>query len=210
MLLTILAIAISYLVGSIPTAYIFVRAMKGLDIRKCGSGNVGATNALRLLGRGWGITILLLDIVKGFLPVVLLGSMVVQRSYLIQDQNIFIIIGLAAICGHNWPVFLGFKGGKGVATTLGVLLGLAFKIEGLGIVLLVTVFAWIVTFLITRFISLSSITAAISFPVFTIVFKLPLLVILLGTLLSLFILLRHKPNIKRLYRGEEPRLSFKK
>jgi glycerol-3-phosphate acyltransferase PlsY len=210
MLLIFFAAAISYLIGSIPTAYIFVRVLKGMDIRKFGSGNVGATNAFRLLGRGWGITILLLDIIKGFLPVVILGSILAPRINLIQNQNLFIIIGLSAIFGHNWTIFLNFKGGKGVATTLGVLFGLAFKIPGLNLVLGLTILVWFATFFIVRIISFSSVMAAISFPVFTMVFGQSLLVVLLGVLLSVFIILRHKSNIKRLIKGEESRLSFKK
>ncbi|MBN2831329.1 MAG: glycerol-3-phosphate 1-O-acyltransferase PlsY [Candidatus Omnitrophica bacterium] len=210
MLLILFVIAISYLVGSIPTAYIFVRVLKGLDIRKFGSGNVGATNALRLLGRGWGITILLLDIIKGFLPVVVLGSILAPRTSLLQEQNLFIIIGLSAICGHNWTVFLNFKGGKGVATTLGVLLGLAFKIPGLNLVLGLTILVWFISFFAVRIISLSSILAAASFPIFTIIFRQSLLIALIGVLLSVSIILRHKSNLKRLIRGEEPKFRFNK
>jgi len=210
MLLILLAIAISYIIGSVPTAYIFVRIIKGVDIRKFGSGNVGATNALRLLGRGWGVTILFLDIIKGFLPVAVLGSILAAKINFMQEQNIFVIIGLSAICGHNWTLFLRFKGGKGVATTLGVLLGLAFKIPGLNVVLGLTVLVWFTSFFIIRVISFSSVLAAISFPLFAIILRQSAVVILLGALLSIFIILRHKSNIKRFAKGEEPRLSLKK
>lgn len=210
MVLILLAIAISYLIGSIPTAYIFGRLLKGIDIRNFGSGNVGATNAFRTLGRGWGIAILLLDIIKGFLPVMLLGSLLNYQYNFEQNQNLFIIIGLGAICGHNWTLFLNFKGGKGVATTLGVLLGLAFKIPGLAIVLGLTISTWFLSFLLFRIISLSSVLAALSFPIFTILFNQSLTVISTGVLLSIFIILRHKSNIKRLIKGQEPRLSLKK
>lgn len=210
MLLIALAIITSYLIGSIPAAYIFVWIIKGYDIRKVGSGNVGATNALRVLGKGWGITILLLDIVKGLIPVLAIGSFLSGRISFIQEYNLFIIIGLSAICGHNWTVFLNFKGGKGVATTFGVLIGLAFKIQGLNIVLGLTVLAWFFTFILFRIISLSSILAAFSFPVLALILQQPLAVILIGIILSVFIILRHKPNIKRLIKGEESRLSFRK
>lgn len=210
MLRILLAIAISYIIGSVPTAYIFVRIIKGVDIRKFGSGNVGATNALRLLGRGWGVTILFLDIIKGFLPVVVLGSILAAKINFTQEQNLFIIIGLSAICGHNWTIFLNFKGGKGVATTLGVLLGLALKIPGLNFVLGLTILIWFVTFFIARIISFSSVLAAVSFPILAVIFRQSSLIILLGILLSVFIILRHKPNIKRLLKGEEPRLNFKR
>lgn len=206
MLRIIFIIAISYLLGSIPTAYIFGRLLKGIDIRKFGSGNVGATNAFRVLGKGWGLVVLLLDILKGFLPVVLLGGLFTKQLDLNQAQNIFIAIGLGCISGHSWTIFLKFKGGKGVATTLGVLLGLALKIPGLSIVLGLTVLVWFVSFLIVRIISLSSVLAALSFPVFTILFRQSTVVISLGILLSIFIILRHKSNIKRLLEGKESRL----
>jgi glycerol-3-phosphate acyltransferase PlsY len=210
MLRILFIITISYLLGSIPTAYIFARLIKGVDIREFGSGNVGATNALRLLGKGWGITILFLDILKGFLPVVLLGDIFTKQTDLTQAQNIFIIIGLACIAGHNWTIFLKFKGGKGVATTLGVLLGLALKIPGLNIVLGLTVLIWFVSFFIVRIISFSSVLAAISFPILTVLFRQSPVLISLGVLLSVFIILRHRSNIKRLLEGKESRLSFKK
>jgi len=210
MLWIALAITISYLIGSIPTAYIFAQVIKGIDLRNFGSGNVGATNALRLLGKGWGITVLFLDIMKGFLPVVILGSIFGQRLNIPQEQNLLILIGLSAICGHNWTVFLKFKGGKGVATTLGVLVALAFKIPGLNVVLGLTALVWFTCFIITRIISLSSVLAAISFPLFTLIFRQPASVALSGILLSIFIVLRHKSNIKRLLKGEEPRLNLKK
>ncbi|MFA5311020.1 MAG: glycerol-3-phosphate 1-O-acyltransferase PlsY [Candidatus Omnitrophota bacterium] len=206
----ILAAILSYLIGSIPTAYIFVRLIKKADIRKVGSGNVGATNALRVLGKGWGITVLILDILKGFLPVIILGSLFAPGLSLAQERNLFIAIGLSAICGHNWTIFLSFRGGKGVATTLGVLIGLAFKIPGLNMVLGLTVLVWVVSFVLIRIISVSSILAAASFPVFTLIYRQPRLVILVGMLLSLFVILRHKSNIKRLLNGKEHRLHLKK
>ena len=106
MLWTIIALLASYLLGSIPTAYLFGRVLKGIDIRKVGSGNVGATNAMRALGRGPGIMVLLLDILKGFAAVVLLGNYFSAKPVLWQGQNLRIIMGLYCICGHNWTVFL--------------------------------------------------------------------------------------------------------
>ncbi len=202
------AVIISYLIGSIPTAYLFTRAIKGVDIRKVGSGNVGATNALRVLGKGWGGAILFIDILKGLLPVVFLGNYIQPRTDFIQAHNLLIIIGLSSICGHNWTIFLGFRGGKGVATTLGVLLGLAFKVPGLGYALSLTVLCWFICFFLSRIISLSSVFAAFVFPFLTMFFKQPPTVKLLGVLLSLFIILRHKPNILRIIKGEEPRFKL--
>lgn len=206
----ILAAILSYLIGSIPTAYIFVRLIKGADIRNIGSGNVGATNALRALGKGWGIIVLTLDILKGLLPVVILGGLFAPSISLDLERNLFVIIGLSAICGHNWTIFLNFKGGKGVATTLGVLIGLAFKIPGLNLVLGLTVLVWFISFVLIRIISVSSILAAVSFPILAIIYGQSNLVILVGILLSIFVILRHKSNIKRLLNGKEQRLSFRK
>lgn len=209
MLWTIIGIAVSYIIGSIPTAYIFGRIIKGTDIRKFGSGNVGATNALRLLGKGWGITVLALDILKGFLPVVFLYSVLGAKA-LLPMETFCILIGVSCICGHNWTIFLKFKGGKGVATTLGVFLGLAARIPGLKIVLGLTILAWLVTFIIKRTISLASILAALSFPLFAVLFRQSHFLIFISLLLAAFIVFRHKSNIKRILKGEEPKLSFKK
>jgi glycerol-3-phosphate acyltransferase PlsY len=209
MLKTLFVILISYIIGSIPTAYLFGRAIKGVDIRNFGSGNVGATNALRLLGKRWGITVLILDILKGLIPVIALGIIFKNRINL-SAEALYIITGISCICGHNWTIFLGFKGGKGVATTLGVLLGLSIQIPGLRIILGLTVAVWFLTFIISRIISLASILSALSFPVFTIIFKQSPLLIFIGIFLSFFIILRHKANLQRILKGEEPQLNFKK
>jgi len=200
MLRITLGILISYLVGSIPWAYIFGRLLKGIDIRHFGSGNVGATNALRVLGRGPGIVVLVLDILKGLLTVVILG----------QTEILSIVFGLCCICGHNWTVFLKFKGGKGVATTLGVLLGLAIKISGLRLILGLLAITWFGVFAFSKIISLSSVVTAIVFPVYTVLFKRflkqPNVLICLSIILSILIILRHKSNLKRLLQGKEPRI----
>lgn len=194
------AIIAGYLIGSIPTAYIFGRVLKGIDIRKFGSGNVGATNALRVLGKGPGICVLLLDIIKGFIPVFFLGHTELLR----------IIFGVSCIIGHNWTVFLNFKGGKGVATTLGVLLGLAFSIKGIGIALTITVLAWLIVFLSTRIISVASIISSLAFPLAVILLKQTPTIIYASLILAFFIILRHKANIKRLLQGKEPKTTFRK
>jgi glycerol-3-phosphate acyltransferase PlsY len=209
MLWIILGIIISYLIGSIPTAYIFGRLIKGADIRKFGSGNVGATNALRLLGKGWGVTVLILDILKGALPVILLPEFFSAKVPLTLD-TFCILLGVSCICGHNWTVFLKFKGGKGVATTFGVLIGLSAKIAGLKIILGLTVLIWLAVFILSRIISLASVIAALSFPLLTLLFKQSYAIVFIGLLLSVFIISRHKSNIKRILEGKEPTLSFKK
>ncbi|MFH1269515.1 MAG: glycerol-3-phosphate 1-O-acyltransferase PlsY [Candidatus Omnitrophota bacterium] len=206
MLWIITGILVSYLIGSIPTAYIFGRLLKGLDIRKFGSGNVGATNALRVLGKPVGISVLLLDILKGFVAVFFLGNIITARVAGISDTPIRVILGLCCISGHNWTIFLGFKGGKGMATTLGVLLGLAVKVSGIKVVFAMVIITWVAVFLITRIVSLASILSTVALPVYMFLFKQSPILIYSSILLCAFIILRHKANLKRLMQGKEPRL----
>jgi len=208
MLWIFIAIIASYLLGSIPSAYIFGRLLKGIDIRKAGSGNVGATNALRVLGKGPGAAVLAIDILKGFISVFFLAGYFATKASLIDEQNLRIILGLSCICGHNWTVFLQFKGGKGIAATFGVLLGLALKISGLKIVVGALIFIWFIVFFFSRIVSLSSVLAGLALPVLLIFFQQPILLISLGIVLAIFVILRHKPNITRILQGKEPRLNF--
>jgi len=206
MLWIILAIIISYLAGSIPTAYIAGRILKGKDLRQFGSHNVGATNAFRVLGRGIGITVLLFDMIKGIIPVVVIGNFLSAKNTFASPEMLSVILGLAAVCGHNWTIFLNFKGGKGVATTFGVLIGLAIKYPLLWTVFGCVVGVWIVSFLISRMVSLASLISSLTLPLFMLLFKPKPELIILSIILSLFIIFRHKANIKRIFRGEERRL----
>jgi len=206
----VLAITISYLAGSIPTAYIFGRWLKGIDIRKFGSGNVGATNALRILGKGAAIVILLLDILKGFLPVLFLGDLIAAKSTSVSQEFLLIILGLACICGHNWTIFLGFKGGKGVATTFGVLLALTLKISGFKAIVGLAILTWSLVFVITRIVSIASVLTAVSLPAYMFFFRQSQTLTFASVLLAIFVILRHWSNLKRAFQGKEPRLSFKK
>lgn len=203
----ILAILSSYLVGSLPTAYILGRLLKGIDIRKFGSGNVGATNALRVLGKPAGITVLLLDILKGFLAVIFLGGVLASRIMYIPNELLRTILGLSCIAGHNWTIFLRFKGGKGVATTFGVLLGLAIKIGGLKVILALSILTWLVTFLIIRIVSIASVLTGIMLPIYMWLFKQSNALVFSSIILSIFIILRHKSNLKRFFQGKEPRFK---
>ncbi len=204
----IIASLISYLVGSIPTAYIFGRVLKGIDIRKFGSGNVGATNALRVLGRGPAIAVLTLDILKGFIAVLFLGNFFGQRINYLPQEALPIIIGLSCIAGHSWSVFLKFKGGKGIATSFGVLLALAIKIPGLKVILILVIFSWLLIFMVTRIVSLASILSAILLPVYMLLFRQTLTLIVSSFILSVFAILRHRSNLRRLRQGQETRLKF--
>lgn len=209
MLWTVIALLASYLLGSIPTAYLFGRILKGIDIRKVGSGNVGATNAMRALGLGPGITVLLLDILKGLFVVVFLGNYFADKPVLWQVQNLRIFIGLCCICGHNWTIFLQFKGGKGIAATFGVLLGLALKISGLNIIIGILILTWLIVFFTFRIVSLASIIAALALPASCMFFRLPGLMIAISLILCVFVIIRHKANLERIFQGKEPRLYFK-
>jgi glycerol-3-phosphate acyltransferase PlsY len=194
---------LAYLIGSIPVAYIFGRVLKGIDIREHGSGNMGATNAFRVLGKWPGTMVLILDILKGVIPVTLLANAFGQSAALS-----LVIISLAAVAGHNWTVFLGFKGGKGMATSLGVLIGLAMQLPGLRIVLGLATLTWLVLFLLFGFVSLASIAAVIVLPVLMVVFEAPFSMKVMAIVLCVFIVFRHRSNIKRLAKGQENRVSF--
>jgi len=206
MLWIIPGVIASYLVGSIPTAYIFVRLLKGQDIRKSGSGNVGATNASRVIGRGWGITVLALDVLKGYAAVVLLAGLLAGKVTAISFVMLQFILGAACISGHVWTVFLGFKGGKGVACTLGVLLALSVTSPGLRPVLGFTLLTWVAAFALTRIVSLASILACVTFPIYMAVFRQPAALVAAGGILAIFIVRRHKDNLIRLFQKKEHRL----
>ena len=202
----IIASLISYLVGSIPTAYIFGRVLKGIDIRKEGSGNVGATNAFRVLGKTAGIIVLIIDVLKGLVCVLVVGRLLTGVDLPVSGIVARIILGFICICGHNWTVFLQFKGGKGVATTLGVLIGLGIIVPGLGKALLLAVMIWMITFASFRTVSISSIVSSICFPIFVFLFKQPPIIMAVSLILSIFILLRHRSNFQRIIQGKERRL----
>ena len=207
----ILSLLASYLIGSIPTAYIFGKILKGVDIRNFGSGNVGATNAFRLMGKRIGALVLFLDTLKGFLIVVFVADYFINvlGVYIFSDTFYRIILGVVSICGHSWNVFLKGKGGKGMATSLGVLAGLSFKVSGLGIVLLISLGCWLIVFFISGFVSLASILSAAFFPVLLLVLGRPLEILVLGILLAVFVIYRHKSNIARLLNNQEKKIRFR-
>ncbi|MDD5108697.1 MAG: glycerol-3-phosphate 1-O-acyltransferase PlsY [Candidatus Omnitrophica bacterium] len=206
MLWTIVALLTSYLLGSIPTAYLFGKVLKGIDIREVGSGNVGATNAMRALGKGPGIAVLILDILKGFIAVIFLTNYFLDKAILLQAQNLAILMGLCCICGHNWTIFLKLKGGKGIATSLGVLLGLSLRIPGLNIIMGLIILIWFIVFISSRMVSLASISAGIALPILCFLFKQPFWLVLVALLLCFFVIIRHKTNLDRIFHGKEPRL----
>lgn len=203
----VLGLWVSYFLGAVPTAYIFGKLYKGIDIRQHGSGNVGATNVFRVLGKGPGIIVLVLDVLKGTLAVT-----VVADFFGLTQVFHRILLALVVVSGHNWTVFLNFKGGKGIATSLGVLIGLTLKIAAIRPVLLGAVLIWLVSFLASGFVSLSSIVAGVFLPLLMVLTGQSIELIVLGTIFCVFVVLRHRPNIRRLLRGQEPRvpLPFRK
>ena len=198
-----ISVVLAYLIGSIPVAYIFGRVLKNLDIREHGSGNMGATNAFRVLGKGPGSIVLILDIIKGIIPVTFLAN-----AFGLGDALSLVIISVAAVAGHNWTIFLGFKGGKGMATSLGVLIGMAIQLPGLRIVLGLATLTWLVLFIIFGYVSLASIAAAVALPILMVVFEAPFPMKAMAIVLCVFIVFRHSANIRRLAKGQENRVIF--
>lgn len=190
----------AYLLGSIPNGYLLVKLLKGIDIRKYGSGNIGATNVMRIIGRGPGITVLLLDAAKGFLAVTILAAIFYRQELTININILKILMGAFVIFGHNWTIFLGFKGGKGVATSTGVLLGFSPIVMGAAALI------WVVSVLVTRYVSVSSILAAIAVPILMLVLNEPREFFVLTALMCPLIIYRHKSNIVRLIQGKEPKI----
>lgn len=195
---------LAYLLGSIPTAYVAGRLYKGMDIREHGSKNVGATNVFRVLGKVPGIIVLVIDILKGTLAVVLIPFIFGVNG----EITAYIVFGLAVVCGHNWTFFLKFKGGKGVATSLGVLIGLMISIASFRVVVASCVLIWLVTFVAFGYVSLASLFSAVTFPILMIVFSQPVELVVLGVIFCILIVFRHRPNIQRLLEGRESRFSF--
>jgi acyl phosphate:glycerol-3-phosphate acyltransferase len=199
----IVAVA-AYLLGSIPTGFLVAKA-KGIDIRSVGSGNIGATNAMRVLGKPAGIFVLLLDAAKGFLAIIL-ASLIAKRFFYNEPETeiLRVIAGIFAVLGHNYTCWLKFKGGKGIATTAGVYLAL---VPG---ALAIALAVFILTIIVTRYVSVGSIVAGIALP--TAVWVLQPHNLFLGivtTALGALAIYKHKSNIQRLMAGTESRLGKK-
>jgi acyl phosphate:glycerol-3-phosphate acyltransferase len=202
---SLLLCVVAYLLGAVPSAYLVGR-VKGLDIRKVGSGNVGATNVFRAVGKGWGVLTFVADAAKGFVPAFAFPLLTQRLAHVPETHPALpILFAALAIVGHNWPVYLRFKGGKGVATTAGALMGLAPAAAGLGLLV------WAAVFLGSRYVSVASLTAAIVVPAaaWARYGRAGLILPAALTLLGLLIIWRHKGNIQRLRAGTEHRFEFK-
>lgn len=192
--MTLLALLLSYLLGSIPNGLWLCRALWHVDLRQHGSHNIGATNAWRTLGKGPGLLVFFLDMLKGLLAVWL-------GEILVGTPLVMILCGVLAIVGHSLSLFLRFHGGKGVATGLGVILMLMPKVT------VIVFLVWLLLVLATRYVSLGSIVAAALVPVLALVFGYPALYVVFGVLAAALIIVRHRSNITRLLNGTENRIS---
>jgi glycerol-3-phosphate acyltransferase PlsY len=215
MVSAVFIIVLGYLLGSVPFGLI-AGHMKGMDIRHHGSGNIGATNVFRVLGRGWGIAVFACDAAKGYLAVVLAMYLnahfrewcetvdFVRESQALPPLGAQILGGIWAIIGHTFPCWLGFKGGKGVATSLGVVIALVPFAASISLVV------WVVSVIITRFVSVASILASLTVPL-VVAFqpasadKWPLFTLCIVA--AFLIVWRHRPNIHRLFHGTEHRVG---
>ncbi len=201
-----LLIILAYLIGSIPTALIISRKFFDIDIRDYGSGNMGATNAFRVLGPKYGTIIMVLDILKGMLAVGLFYFLPFYLSNELQRTNFMMGLGLAAVFGHIFPIFANFKGGKGVATLLGMLLAVQ------PIVALCCVAVFVLVLYLTRYVSLSSILGAIMLPVSVLWIwnEHELSYRIFALIVALLVIITHQKNIGRLIRGAENRIPILK
>lgn len=205
----ILLVAFACFCGSLPFGYLAGK-LKGIDIRQHGSGNIGATNVLRVLGKGIGIPVFILDMLKGLLPTLLAGYVMNRLG---AGENVAALVSVlaaaASVLGHNYTFWLGFKGGKGIATSTGALLGLA------PLALLIVLLVWIVVFYSTRYVALASIVAAMALPIamaglMTWQGTWNQVLLGFGIVMGVLAVVRHRANIQRLLSGTENRFEKKK
>ena len=208
LLLALFVVAVAYLFGSIPWGYIAGR-LKGIDVRAHGSGNIGATNVLRVLGKPWGFTVFFADAFKGFLAVRTALLLVTRTPGAAEYAEFYAILAAAAcVAGHSFPVWLRFKGGKGVATSAGALFGVVPIAS-------VTIFlVWLVVFLTTRYVSLASIIAALALPIVVAVlvhlkFTQGHVLLYFSMVMTALVVWRHRSNMSRLLNGTEQRFARK-
>jgi glycerol-3-phosphate acyltransferase PlsY len=203
----ILIALLSYLMGSVPAGYIAGR-FAGIDIRRVGSGNIGATNVLRVLGKPYGYAVFLFDFCKG-VGAVRASILIINAAHSGNHQEselVGVMAGVLCVLGHTYPVWLGFKGGKGVATSVGVLFGL------MPVAALTVLAVWFVTFQATKYVSVASIVAAVALPVIAAVMvhfeKAGMPLVYFSACLAVVIVWRHRSNVSRLMKGTEP--SFRR
>jgi len=189
----LLALA-AYLLGSVPTGLWLVRRVRGVDVRQRGSGNIGAANVYRVAGPWLGGVVLVVDAAKGALPVLASSALGLSAPWAVAA-------GLCSVAGHNWSVFLGFRGGKGIATTFGVLLALSPKAAAVAVVL------WGVAVAVTRYASVGSVLAVLSVPVSMLLWREPASHVAFGVAVAVLGVWRHRSNLRRLLEGTELRVT---
>tara|TARA_B100000378_G_scaffold85755_1_gene67656 strand:- start:603 stop:1205 length:603 start_codon:yes stop_codon:yes gene_type:complete len=198
MTLVFFILLISYLLGSFPSGFLYAKNLKGIDLRYVGSGSTGATNVLRNIGKWPALIVFILDVLKGFIAV--------KIAYFFLSDNIFqVLAGLFAITGHIWPIWLKGKGGKAVATGLGMFIALSWKVG------LASFGTFLIMISLTKIVSLSSITAAILLPVYMFkyigTFNDPYTIF--SFIVAIIVIYKHRSNINRILKGEEPKLNKK-
>ncbi|MCG2789464.1 MAG: glycerol-3-phosphate 1-O-acyltransferase PlsY [Actinomycetia bacterium] len=205
----IIFIIAAYLFGSIPIAYIWYKAKTGGDIREQGSGNVGGTNIARTVGATAGVITILIDVLKGFLPIMAV-------YFLFPDDLILVAITtVMVVLGHNYSIYLNFKGGKGISTSFGAIIGLcSFPLAGSTVLIrilpmIIILAVWLLIFIIFRIVSLSSLIAAVATPLSFYFSKYPLAIVIAAIFLFILTFIAHRDNIKRLIKKEEKKLKRK-
>ena len=198
MTLVFFILLISYLLGSFPSGFLYAKNLKGIDLRYVGSGSTGATNVLRNIGKWPALIVFILDVLKGFIAV--------KIAYFFLSDNIFqVLAGLFAITGHIWPIWLKGKGGKAVATGLGMFVALSWKVG------LASFGTFLIMISLTKIVSLSSITAAILLPIYMFkyigTFNDPYTIF--SFIVAIIVIWKHRSNINRILKGEEPKLNKK-
>ena len=198
MTLVFFILLISYLLGSFPSGFLYAKNLKGIDLRYVGSGSTGATNVLRNIGKWPALIVFILDVLKGFIAV--------KIAYFFLSDNIFqVLAGLFAITGHIWPIWLKGKGGKAVATGLGMFIALSWKVG------LASFGTFLIMISLTKIVSLSSITAAIVLPIYMFkyigTFNDPYTIF--SFIVAIIVIWKHRSNINRILKGEEPKLNKK-
>lgn len=209
MVFNIVVAIIAYLIGSINFSVIFSKKMAGFDVREKGSGNAGTTNMLRSVGKKAAAITLICDILKGVVAILI--AMFIAWAFKVENASLLVqIAGIAVVLGHTFPIFFGFKGGKGVATSLGILIMSNWQI---GLICLVF---GVVLIALTRMVSLGSCAAAVLFPVLTLFINEHYIVsqgssyLIYSIILAVIVLFNHRSNIKRILSGKENKISFKK
>ena len=202
---------VGYLLGSIPTGYLFARA-RGIDIRTVGSGNIGATNVFRILGKPAGIAVLVIDGLKGYaacawLPDLVFRFVAEKHGVQVADRGFYdvlqIIGGVSALLGHNYTCWLKFKGGKGIATSAGVLAALV------PVPFMIILFIWVVMFALTRYVSIGSIAASVALPFAAYFTRNSVTIVVVTALMAALAVYKHRANIQRLLNGTESRFGRK-